>query len=97
MEGNKSIFLGVSMIHSNKKNQDYRTVVLYTPPFKDERGFEYGGVQKYFTPLDSRLGIGIGMGSIVIPDFHVNVYSNRSELKDLVIVSETPYSDKDFQ
>lgn len=96
MEGKKAIFLGVRMIHSNKKNQDYRTVELYTPPFKDERGFEYGGVQTFFTPLDSRLGVGIDMGAVVKPDFQVNVYSNRSELRDLTIVSESPYSDKDF-
>ena len=96
MEGKKAIFLGVRMIHSNKKNQDYRTVELYTPPFKDERGFEYGGVQTYFTPLDSHLGNGIDMGAIVEPDFQVNVYSNRSELKGLTIVSGSPYSAEDF-
>lgn len=96
MEVKKAIFLGVRMIHSNKKNQDYRTVELYTPPFKDDRGYEYGGVQTFFTPLDSHLGDGIDTGTIVLPGFQVNVYSNRSELKDLTIVTESPYSAVDF-
>ena len=97
MEGKKAIFLGVRVIHSNKKNQDYRTVELYTPPFKDERGFEYGGVQTFFTPLDSKLGIGIETGAIVQPEFQVNVYSRQTDLTALSIVEETPYDlSKDF-
>lgn len=93
----KAIFLGVRVFHSNKKNQDYRSVAFYTPPFKGSNGFTYGGVQEYFTPLDSTVGNGIDLGTIVRPVLVTNPYSRNVDLSDVEIVSETPYSPQDFE
>lgn len=96
MQVKKAIFLGVRKLHSNKKNQDYRTVEIYTPLFKDERGFECGGVQTFFTPLDSKLGDGLPVGTIVKPEFLYNPYNGRSDLSALNIVAKTPYTSDAF-
>lgn len=93
----KAIFLGVKMIHSNKKSQDYRTVAVYTPPFKASNGFTYGGVQEYFTPLDSDVGNGIKVGTIVRPVLATNPYSGRVDLEDVIVCSESPYTAADFE
>lgn len=93
----KAIFLGVQKIHSNKKNQDYRKVDLYTPPFKGQNGYTYGGVQSIFTPLDSTLGTGIAVGSIVVPQFTYDHYMQREELVSLEKVKDSPYSMSDFE
>ena len=93
----KAVFLGVSVIHSSKKNQDYRKVDLYTPPFKDGKGFERGGVMTCFTPLDSKLGEDIELGAIVKPDFEFDPYSNQSNLVDIRVVQDSPYSADDFK
>ena len=92
----KAIFLGVAKIHSQKKNQDYRKVDLYTPPFKDAKGFERGGVMTCFTPTDSKLGEGIAMGAIVTPEFEFDPYSNQSNLTAITVVSDSPYDEEDF-
>lgn len=92
----KAIFLGVAKFHSNKKNKDFRKVDFFTPPFKDAQGFERGGVMSCFTPVDSTLGDGIKLGTIVRPDFEFDPYSNMSNLKAIEVVDESPYSDVDF-
>lgn len=92
----KAIFLGVAKIHSQKKNQDYRKVDLYTPPFKDAKGFERGGVMTCFTALDSKLGEGIELGAIVKPEFEFDPYSNQSNLTAIEVVQESPYDRFDF-
>lgn len=88
----KAIFLGVQKIHSNKKNQDYRKVEFYTPPFKDAKGFQRGGVSSEFTALDSNVGDGIPMGAIVRPGYVYDPYAQRNELTTLEVVSATPYN-----
>lgn len=93
----KAIFLGVRTIHSNKKDQDYRVVDFYTPPFKDASGYMRGGVETIFTPVDSTLGVGINMGAIVVPEFEYNHYSQREELLGMKVVCDSPYSDADFK
>lgn len=93
----KAIFLGVTKIHSNKKNQDYRTVEIYTPPFTDANGFKRGGVGTYFTPLDSTIGEGIKTGAIVLPEFVMDPYSNRTDLAGFKVVRNSPYEPKDFE
>ena len=92
----KAIFLGVTKIHSNKKNQDYRKVEFYTPPFRDANGFTRGGLSSEFTPLDSTVGSGIAMGAVVVPSYNYDPYSKRDELVGLEVVSPTPYNPKDF-
>lgn len=92
----KAIFLGVTKIHSNKKNQDYRKVEFFTPPFKDERGYMRGGVESVFTDLDSTLGNGIEYGSIVEPEFHYDHYVGRDQLVDIKVIAPSPYSASDF-
>ena len=87
----KAIFLGVTKIHSNKKNQDYRKVEFYTPPFKDSNGFTRGGLSSEFTALDSIVGSGIPLGSIVVPTYTYDPYSKRDELIDLKVISPSPY------
>lgn len=94
----KAVFLGVQKIHSNKKNQDYRKVDLYVPPFKDARGFERGGIMTYFTELDSTIGSDCRCGAIVIPEIAYDALSGRADLTGLKIVKATPYSfPGDFQ
>lgn len=93
----KAIFLGVAKIHSSKKNQDYRKVDLYTPPFKDAKGFERGGVMTCFTAVDSTLGEGIELGAIVRPSFEFDPYSNQSNLTSIEVVEGSPYSSVDFE
>lgn len=93
----KAIFLGVSKLHSNKKNQDYRKVDFFTPPFKDARGFTCGGVQSVFTTLDSTLGDDIEVGAIVIPEFEYNLYLQRADLIGIEKVQNSPYDKKDFE
>ena len=92
-----AIFLGVTKIHSNKKNKDYRKVEFYTPPFKDSQGFERGGLSSNFTPLDSKVGEGIELGAIVQPEFTFDPYSNFSELTGLKVVAQSPYAASDFE
>ena len=92
----KAIFLGVAKIHSKKQDKDFRKVDLYTPPFKDAKGFDRGGVMTCFTPLDSKLGEGIQMGAIVKPEFEFDPYSNQSNLTALEVVQESPYDVDDF-
>lgn len=92
----KAVFLGVATIHSNKKNRDYRKVDFYTPPFKTQNGFDRGGVMTCFTSTDSKLGEGIELGAIVIPEFTFDPYSNMSELVGIKVVSASPYTAKDF-
>lgn len=93
----KAIFLGTRVIHSNKKNQDFRVVALYTPPFKASNGLTYGGVQEYFVSPDSSIGAGISVGAIVRPAFVTNPYSRNVDLSDVTKVSESPYSPQDFE
>lgn len=93
----KAIFLGVTKIHSNKKNQDYRTVEIYTPPFSDANGYMRGGTGSYFTPLDSTIGDGIKTGAIVLPEFVMDPYSNHLDLVGLKVVKNSPYGEKDFE
>ncbi len=92
----KAIFLGVQKIHSNKKNQDYRKLDLYTLPFKGANGYTYGGVQSVFTPLDSTLGNGIAVGSIVVPTFVYDHYTQREDLTALEVAKPSPYQLSDF-
>ena len=92
----KAIFLGVRVIHSNKKNQDYRMVTLYTPPFEGSNGMTYGGVQEYFTALTSTIGNGIELGTIVRPQLETNPYSRSVELEGLEVVEKSPYSASNF-
>ncbi len=92
----KAIFLGVSKLHSNKKNADYRKVDFFTPQFKDERGFTCG-VQSVFTALDSTLGNDIEVGAIVIPEFEYNPYLQRADLIGIEKVQNSPYDKKDFE
>ena len=93
----KAIFLGVRLLHSNKKNQDYRAVTLYTPPFKASNGFTYGGVQEYFTALDATVGDCIRIGAIVRPVLATNPYSRRVDLEGLTVCGESPYTAADFE
>lgn len=93
----KAIFLGVSKLHSNKKNQDYRKVDFFTPQFKDERGFTCGGVQSVFTAFDSTLGDDIEVGAIVIPEFEYNPYLQRADLIGIEKIQSSPYDKKDFE
>lgn len=93
----KAIFLGVTNMHSNKKNEDYRTVSFCVPPYKDARGFTVGGVQTVFTALDSELGRNIKVGSIVVPKYEYDPCRQRAELVDIEVVKETPYKKEDFE
>lgn len=93
----KAVFLGVQKLHSNKKNQDYRKVEFYVPPFKDARGFERGGLMTYFTELDSTVGSDLRVGAIVIPEVNYDVLTRREELVGLKVVKNTPYSPDDFR
>lgn len=94
----KAVFLGVQKLHSNKKNQDYRKVDFYIPPFKDARGFERGGVMSYFTELDSTVGSDLRCGTIVIPEITYDALSRREELVGFKVVKNTPYNfPVDFQ
>ncbi len=93
----KAIFLGVSKIHSNKKDRDYRKVEFFTPPFLDKNGFARGGVSSYFTELDSTLGSNIPVGAVVVPEFEYDPYSKREELTALNVVKESPYTKADFE
>lgn len=88
----KALFLGVRKLHSNKKNQDYRTVEFYVPPFKDAKGFERGGVMTYFTELDSTVGNDLRCGTIVIPEVTYDALSRREELTGFKVVKSTPYN-----
>ena len=88
----KALFLGVRKLHSNKKNQDYRTVEFYVPPFKDGKGFERGGVMTYFTELDSTVGSDLRCGAIVIPEITYDAMSRREELVGFKVVKATPYN-----
>lgn len=96
MAAKKAVFLCVQKIHSNKKNQDYRKIDLFVPFYKDGNGFERGGVTTFFTPTDSKLGEGIAMGTIVVPDFDFDPYSNRADLKSLEVVEQSPFVPEDF-
>ena len=93
----KAVFLGVQKIHSNKKNQDYRKVEFYVPPFKDARGFERGGLMTYFTELDSTVGSNIYCGAIVQPEIYYDALSRREELVALKVIKNSPYNQSDFQ
>jgi hypothetical protein len=93
----KAIFLGISKFHSNNKNQDYRQVNLYTPPFKDKNGFTRGGVEQIFTDVNSTIGSGLKCGAIVEPQFEYDHYSRRDELIGLELVQDSPYNETDFQ
>lgn len=97
MAGIKAVFLGVKKIHSNKKNQDYRTVEIYVPPFKDARGFERGGLMTYFTELDSTVGSDLRCGALVVPDITYDALSHREELVGFKVLKPTPFSPADFQ
>lgn len=92
MAGIKAVFLGVQKIHSNKKNQDYRMVAFYVPPFKDAKGFDRGGVMEYFTELDSTVGSDLRCGAIVIPEITYDALSRREELTGFKVVKPTPYN-----
>lgn len=93
----KAIFLGIQKIHSNKKNTDYRMVLLFTPFFKDANGFIRGGIEEVFTELDSTLGEGIVTGSIVVPEFVYDHFSKRDSLVKLDVICGSPYDmQKDF-
>ena len=96
MAGIKAIFLGVNKIHSNKKNQDYRTVEFFVPFFKDAKGFTRGGVMRYFTELDSTVGSDLKVGTIVTPKITYDAISRREELEGFDVVKNTPYSPNDF-
>ncbi len=93
----KAIFLGVTNIHSNKKNADYRKVDFYVPPYKSSQGFMRGGVMSTFTALDSNLGNDIKVGSIVVPKYDYDPCSDRAELVGITQVMETPYNTSDFE
>lgn len=93
----KAVFLGVQKIHSNKKNQDYRKVDIYVPPFKDSRGFERGGLITYFTELDSTIGSDLRCGAIVSPEISYDALSRREELTGLKVLKNAPYSPDDFK
>jgi hypothetical protein len=93
----KAIFLGVSKFHSNNKNQDYRQVNLYTPPFKDKNGYTRGGVEQIFTDIKSTIGEDLECGTIVEPLFEYDHYSRRDELIGLNKIQDSPYSEEDFQ
>ena len=88
--------MGVSMIHSNKKNADYRKVDFYVPPYKSVQGFDRGGVVSEFTALDSKLGSNISVGSIVIPKYDYDPSAGRADLIDIQVVKPTPYTASDF-
>ena len=96
MAGIKAIFLGVRKLHSNKKNQDYRTVEFFVPPFKDSRGFERGGLMTYFTELDNTVGSDVRVGAVVTPEITYDALSRREELVGLKVVKNSPYSPNDF-
>lgn len=97
MAGIKAVFLGVKKIHSNKKNQDFRTVEIYVPPFKDARGFERGGLMTYFTELDSTVGSDLRCGAIVSPEIDYDALSHREELVGFKVLKPAPYTPADFQ
>ena len=92
----KALFLGVRKLHSNKKNQDYRTVEFYVPPFKDAKGFERGGVMTYFTELDSRIGEDLHVGTIVLPKINYDPIARREELTGFDVIRATPFKPADF-
>ena len=93
----KAIFLGVTNIHSNKKNADYRKVDFLIPPYKNAQGFTRGGVVSTFTALDSRMGNDIKIGSIVVPQYDYDPSSDRAELIGIKVTKESPYTAADFE
>ena len=93
----KAIFLGVTKLHSNKKNQDYRKVDFFVPPFKDAAGFQRGGVMSYFTELDSTVGSDLRVGTIVEPQIEYDAMARREALTGFKVVKATPYSLADFE
>lgn len=93
----KAIFLGVTKLHSNKKNQDYRKVDFYVPPYKSAQGYDRGGVVSTFTALDSTLGNDIKVGSIVLPKYDYDACADRAELVGITVVKPTPYTMADFE
>lgn len=93
----KAIFLGVTKLHSNKKNQDYRKVDFYVPPYKSVEGYDRGGVVSTFTALDSTLGTGIKVGSIVVPQYDYDACAQRAELVGITVIQDTPYTAADFE
>lgn len=90
----KAIFLGATKLHSNKTNKDYRKVDFYVPPYEKD-GFIRGGVVTVFTPVDSKLGEDIKVGSLVAPIYEFD--GRRAELTDIKVVKATPYTAKDFE
>ena len=92
----KAIFLGVQKIHSNKTNKDYRKIDMYVPPYVTEQNFVRGGVVTVFTPLDSKVGQDIKVGTIVIPQYSYDGCSRYAELVGFKTVKETPYTALDF-
>lgn len=93
----KAIFLGVTKIHSNKKNADYRKVDFYVPPYKTVQGYDRGGVVSTFTATDSTLGNDIKVGAIVVPVYDYDPCSERAELVNIKQVKGSPYSAADFE
>lgn len=89
--------MGVQKLHSNKKNKDYRKVEYFVPPYATEQGYLRGGVITQFTPVDSKLGSDIKIGSIVVPEYEYDACAGRAELVGLKVVKKTPYTAEDFE
>ena len=92
----KAIFLGVTNIHSNKSNKDYRKVDFFVPPYETKEGYTRGGVMTTFTALDSKLGNDLKIGAIVIPEYEYDPCAQRAELVGIKQVKATPYKAEDF-
>ena len=91
----KAIFLGVTTFNSTAKGQDYRQVHFGYLPKKDEKGYLRGGPVSVFTPVDSKLGEDIKVGSLGAPIYEFD--GRRAELTDIKVVKATPYTAKDFE
>ncbi len=92
----KAIFLGVTKIHSNKSNRDFRKVDFFVPPYQTKEGYTRGGVMTTFTGVESTLGNDLKVGSIVIPEYDYDACAQRADLVDIKLVKGTPYKAEDF-
>lgn len=91
----KAIFLGVTTFHSNDKDKDYRQLHFGYPIKKDDGGYLRGGPVSVFTPVESKLGDDIKVGSVVAPIYDFD--GRRAELVDIKVIKSTPYTAKDFE